>query len=529
MVKRRNHPSISARQTANRSDDLFDAWSPRLQAAQQLWNGGQHSDALSLFVEAVRQEPNNVRAYVASARAYAEKFDFEGMERMHDMLLRRAPRHPGAHQYVGETFVLLKLPDRAIESFQRAAELPGAGPPTWMELAGLYERFHRLDEAEELIERTVRSQFRLPLVSLVRGRIQRRKKRFEEAEATFRELIARLPDDSPWACQAWGELALMKDREGDWEGAIAAIEHCKRLQKRHEGPHWAASEKMQSQMRDMLDRITRDDFRHWRDAAAGLPQQRIALLTGFPRSGTTLLEQLLDAHPDLISSEEREFIGRELLHTFMHKRGKTPLLDVLNERSSSEIDFQRRRYFQAMEYLLGEPIAGRMHLDKNPSYNLTIPMLLRVFPEARLIIALRDPRDVVVSCFLRYLPLNAVSVRFLDVQRTAERYAFDMAAWLKFRELIDAPCCEIRYEDIVADVEAEARKALAILGLAWDNRVLNYRQRLAETKRVNSPSYEAVAQPIYKQSIGRWKNYQKYLEPTLETLRPFVREFGYAT
>ena len=153
--------------------------------------------------------------------------------------------------------------------------------------------------------------------------------------------------------------------------------------------------------------------------------------------------------------------------------------------------------------------------------------MLRLFPETRLIVALRDPRDVVLSCYLRYLPLNSVSVRFLDVQRTAERYAFDMSAWLKFRELIEMPWCEVRYEDTVADAEAQARKALATLGLAWDDQVLDYRERLSETKRVTSPSYEAVAQPIYTRPSGGGRTTKQCLEPALETLEPFVREFGY--
>ena len=89
------------------------------------------------------------------------------------------------------------------------------------------------------------------------------------------------------------------------------------------------------------------------------------------------------------------------------------------------------------------------------------------------------------------------------------------------------PWCEIRYEDTVADVEAQARKALATLGLPWNDQVLNYRQRLTGTKQVTSPTYEAVAQPIYTRAIGRWKNYEKYMEPALTTLEPFVREFGY--
>jgi hypothetical protein len=180
-----------------------------------------------------------------------------------------------------------------------------------------------------------------------------------------------------------------------------------------------------------------------------------------------------------------------------------------------------------MEYLLGEPIGGRMHLDKNPAYNPTIPLMLRVLPETRLVIALRDPRDVVLSCYLRYLPLNAVSVRFLDIERTADRYALDMSAWLKFRDLVDVPWCEVRYEDTVADVAGQARRALATLGLPWHDQVLDYRQRLTATKQVTSPSYEAVAQPIYTRAIGRWRNYERLLAPAQKILEPFVREFGY--
>ena len=393
-----------------------------------------------------------------AARTFAEKFDFSRMEETFEQLVRRAPRHPGVHHYIGETFVLLKLPKRAIASFEQAAALPGAGPPTWMELASLYERAHRLDEAEELIERTVRTDFNMPLVSLVRGRIQRRQKHLEAAEATFRALIERIGDDSPLACEAWSEIALMKDQAGDWEGAILAIERCKQVQRANEEPHWKLSETVHDRMRDLIAAVTREDFRRWRDESAHLAPARMALLTGFPRSGTTLLEQALDAHPELVSSEERGFIGRELFPAVAADRENTPMLELLSGVHVEQIESLRPRYFQAMEYLLGEKIGDRVHLDKNPAYNLTIPLVLRVFPETRLIVAIRDPRDVVLSCYLRYLPLNAVSVRFLDVRRTAERYALDMGAWLKFRDLIEAPWCEVRYEETVADLEGQARR-----------------------------------------------------------------------
>jgi tetratricopeptide (TPR) repeat protein len=463
-----------------------------------------------------------------AARASAEEFDFDRMERIHQALLDRGPQHPGVHHFVGETYGLLKLPARALASFEQAARLPDAGPPTWMELASIYERTHRLDEAEELIERAVRAGYDRPLVWLVRGRIQRRQNRITEAEATLRALIERLPADSKWACQAWSELAFMKDLAGDFAGAMESIERCKASQRLHKERHWTASTKLHSRIHELLSGLTRDVLRRWRDQAADLVPARVALLTGFPRSGTTLLEQLLDAHPDLISSEERDFVGQYMLHHLVAHRGKTPLLEILSSREADEIAHYRRRYTQAMEYLLGSSIGSRMHLDKNPSYNLMLPLMLRLFPETRIIVALRDPRDVVLSCYLRYLPLNPVSVWFLDIRHTAEKYAIDMTAWLKLRELLDSPWCEVRYEEIVGDTQGQARKALAALDLPWDCQVLDYRDRLKGTKQVMSPSYEAVAEPVHTRSIGRWKKYAEQLAPALETLDPFVKEFGYA-
>jgi Tfp pilus assembly protein PilF len=511
-----------------RGTPIVDAPSRRLQIAQRTWTTGQRSDALALFREAIRAEPNNVRAYMMLATAYAELFHFDRMEETLDKLVRRAPRHPGVHHYVGELFAKLKLPDRAITSFLRAARLPDGGPPTWMELASLYEQSHRLDEAEELIERAVRAGYEVPLVALVRGRIQQRQKKFEQAEATFRAMIERAREDSESSNLAWSELALMKDRERDFEGAADAIEHCKQSHLKREAPHLKTSEQIHGQMREIMNAISRADFQRWQHESAQFEARRMALLTGFPRSGTTLLEQMLDAHPDLVSSEERDFIGCELLSRVVGGLGKMPLLEALDVLTADQISHPREQYFRFMEYLLGEPIAGRMHLDKNPAYNLTIPLVLRFFPETRLIIALRDPRDVVLSCYLRYLPLNAVSVNFLDIERTANRYALDMTAWLKYREMIPVPWCEIRYEDTVADAETQVRRALDALALPWDSQVLDYRQRVLDTKRVTSPTYAAVAEPIYTRAIGRWKNYERLLQPAMKTLEPFIREFGYS-
>jgi hypothetical protein len=159
---------------------------------------------------------------------------------------------------------------------------------------------------------------------------------------------------------------------------------------------------------------------------------------------------------------------------------------------------------------------------------LFIPAIVRLFPESQFLIALRDPRDVIVSCYFQYLPLNPASVSFLTWESTTRRYNLDMGMWLRLRERLDAASwLEVRYEDVVLDLPATARRALAFLKLPWEEAVLGYRERLA-TKTVHSPTYLDVAQPIHRRPIGRWKNYARWLAPGLGTLERFVKDFGYA-
>ena len=125
-----------------------------------------------------------------------------------------------------------------------------------------------------------------------------------------------------------------------------------------------------------------------------------------------------------------------------------------------------------MEGALRQPIGERLLLDKNPELTMLLPLVARVFPEMRILFAVRDPRDVVISCFVQQLPLNPVSVHYLTLESTAKKYARSMRAWLKIRDMLRNPWIEIRYEDMVADLEGQARKVLEFLGLPWDDVVL---------------------------------------------------------
>ena len=292
---------------------------------------------------------------------------------------------------------------------------------------------------------------------------------------------------------------------------------------------WRVANKIAENNELMLSTITAEHFQRWADWSNELSPlpSRLAWLIGHPRSGTTLIEQVLDSHDGLVSADELDVLTRCVFPELGVKTGEgraaPKMLDCADRK---DVDDARYDYWQKTEAALREPIGERILLDKNPELTLLLPMICRTFPESKVLLALRDPRDVVVSCFSQSLPLNSVSVHYLSLEDTAKKYATMMGGWLKLREMINVDWIEIRYEETVADLEAQARRSLEFLGLEWDPGVLDYHER-AQTKHVHSPTYESVTKPVYRSAMGRWRNYEKQLAPAIEMLEPFVKEFAY--
>jgi hypothetical protein len=246
------------------------------------------------------------------------------------------------------------------------------------------------------------------------------------------------------------------------------------------------------------------------------PIPPLAFLGGHPRSGTTLLEQILDTHPGVAALDEpTAFL--EVLQPEFHKS---------SQLSSARVNILRRNYIQALRDDLGTDATGKLLLDKNPSPTARLPLWLRVFPELRLLIALRDPRDVVLSCYFQNIPLNATNVNFLTLERLAKHYADLMGIWLAVREWAGFNWIETRYEDIVANLPEEGRRVTEFLGLQWHSDQEKFYEK-SGARQLYSPTYQDVTRPVYSRSVGRWRAYETHLAPILPALEPFCRVFGY--
>lgn len=500
---------------------------PDLQKARALWQANRFDEALRQFEDAARRHPQNLVALIDGSRALGARFEIARAEALLARLLTLGGSRPDILHLAGQSYRMMFRPDAAMACFEKVVATTRDIPDAYLELAVLYERRHRLEEAHTLIEDCLRAAPDYREARLFRGRLLRRMKREEAADDVFRGLTADAGAHPLVQAQAWAELAQSLDRQGDFRGAMDRMLRCKRILQGHEAASLREAEYVLQHLGRLAETVTAGDFRRWAEQARDWPSGRTAVLTSFPRSGTTLLEQVLDSHSGLVSSDEREAFARDIFPAlWLSPATPFPTVQALEAVAPERLQALRRRYLEAMAAALNEPLGDRIHLDKNPPMTLVLPGFLRLFPETRVLVALRDPRDVVISCFFQYLPLNPNSVCFLTLERTARRYALDMGVWRRLRDIVASPWLEVRYEDTVARIEGEARRALEFLGLPWEDQVLRYRERL-DQKVVGSPTYEAVRQPLYTRAIGRWKNYQEFLEPWLPILQPAVDAWGY--
>jgi tetratricopeptide (TPR) repeat protein len=496
-----------------------------LAVAHALWADGKFDEAIRKFNEAVREAPNEPTVLIEAARALGKRYQIERSETLLERALRLAPRAVAVLHTVGETYLMIGRQKKAEACLRRACALVES-PQSLLALAKICERRHELDEAADLVARILCAEPLAIPALLLRARLERRRGDRQQADATLRQIIARGAGHPTLVAEAYGELCITLDAAGDYDSAWNAALECKRILLGCETAAWQAAQFVLARCERMIEELSPEHFERWRWTSDDGAPQRLALLTGFPRTGTTLLEQVLDAHPQVVSSEEKEVFSADIFPQLGAGRSPdAPLIAILDEAPRETLAAARQRYLATMEAMLGEPFGGRLHLDKNPAMNLMIPPMKRVFPELKLVIALRDPRDVILSCFLRYLPINPVSVCFLTLERTVERYLLDMGAWLKMRDMTGA-WVEIRYERLVSDLRTEAGRVQDALQLPWDDSVLAYRGR-GERKIVLSPTYEEVSRPVFTTSVGRWQNYERQLAPVLARLAPLAKALSY--
>ena len=394
--------------------------------------------------------------------------------------------------------------------------------------ASSIERSGNVIEARNLLRRTLEQHPGHGHATRLLARIDRREGDFEAARCRLEKRLREFPSDNNWRLHY--ELAAVLDRQSDFDGAMRALLAAKQQlapQSAQFQQVWRSQTARQQEVARLLDRsrLTR-----WRKEAGDrlTPPMRICLMGGFPRSGTTLLERILTSHPDCVGTDETGVLAAQFRDPIIFGADSAETaVQELDAFEREDLSAGREEYLRCTQACIGDQVTSRLLVEKDPLLTADLAVPLRLFPEAKVLMPLRDPRDVVLSFFFTLVPLSPNSVASSTIENSGLYYAEVMDHWLRWREILDpGRWMESRYEDLIAKPEPQARKLCEFLGLHWDPRVLQYHNQPRETP-VSTPTYEDVSRPLYTRSVGRWKNYRKWLEPHLPLLQPFVKTFGY--
>ena len=502
---------------------------PRFLAeASDFWKRGDYQQAAQALERAHQLRLSDEKILLDLGMANAMNYDFAAAERFFENAIRVAPSKTDALMVVGQNWRKLRHFEAARHCFERVLQQSHFPIPAIFKLAEIYERLRCPEKSEELIDRALQLDGADGGALFARAEIYCRKRQWEDAEKLFRSILAKSQYRILHAA-TWNELGRIFDQQGHYDQAWAAFLEGKALSILEAAPATAKLRVKQASAQQIQQTISEKTVQAWRNfgEVQMRPARKLAVLCGHARSGTTLLEYVLDSHPQIVSADET-FVFFNKVHSFLSRSLPTPppVVPLLDSMSGIKLRQIRSEYLRGIQSFLGQNIGDRLLLEKNPGLTSDLAVFLRVFPESKFLVALRDPRDVCLSCFMQNAVIGTDSSSWLSLEGTVNNYASIMGFWLAMKPLLGAAALEVRYEDMVENLESNARRTLEFLGCSWDERVLRFDEH-ARNKIVRSPTYVEVSKPIYKTAVGRWQNYQKYFDPHQAKLAPFLSAFGY--
>jgi tetratricopeptide (TPR) repeat protein len=502
--------------------------------ANLLTDLGLLDEALASARRAIDANPRLSDAYINAAAVEMTRDQFEGGLRWVEALLVFAPFHAGALGVRATILRRLGRLDEALADARRAVMTAPDNGEAHNILGEVLQAQDKMDEAMISYDRAAKSVGFAPEKALLnRGILLMERGEREAAKAVFEEVLAQFPRSAP----AWFNLAdLHSFSAGD--PALAAMESLLgpgglQSQSDRTALHFAIGKAWMDvgdaarafRSIDEGNRQKRATFHYDAEAIdrwisdiisafpakvierpkAETPNSDLAIfVVGMPRSGSTLVEQILASHPEIFGAGEMT-----LLQNTVQQAGNYPAM--AKQLTSENEQILGRRYVQS-----AEPLAGhhRRLVDKMPSNFLFAGVINRILPDAKIIHVLRDPVDTCLSCYTKLFSREQIfSYDQTELARFYKGYERLMAHWRAV--LPPDRFIEVRYEDLVTDLETQSRRLIDFSGLDWDPVCLEFYKT---SRTIRTASLNQVRRPLYSSSIGRWKAYAKQIEPLLKGL-----------
>jgi TPR repeat protein/Tfp pilus assembly protein PilF len=522
--------------------------------------------ARSLLRRLVAIDPNHLDATLELASLLFQRGDMASAEPLARNAVRLAPTHPRSHKLMAMVLTEGGRPRPGEYHYRRAIELSGTADPILQaNLAWNLKCQGKIGEARRLYEESVKAAPDVFQTWLGWGRLEEAERDFAAARLRLEQAARIRPNDPALRL----ERAVLRSREGDDLAALAELEP---PDARRDRDGACAAETLNSyallEKGRILDRLQRYDEafacfaeakrrereasgidyydRQAQEAAKRLRQffvgGRVRLfpaapavangaqpifILGFPRSGTTLVEQALSNHPRISAGDELPFINEfsEIIPRLLGSPLSYPeaLSELWVGDSRHGLGLLRDVYLRKADARGVVEPGSAWFTDKMPLNEMHLGLITVIFPCSPLIHVLRHPLDVILSAFSHHLThgyfcalaLETVARHYVLVMELVEHYRTEMA--LRY--------LTVRYEDMVEDIAGSVRRMLDFIGEPFDLRCVSFHRngRLPQT-----PSYAQVAEPLYDRSKFRYRHYLKHLEPVIPIVAPIISRLGYS-
>jgi tetratricopeptide (TPR) repeat protein len=493
-------------------------------AALMLEQQGRIAEALELLERAVRLAPSDLGSRNALGLCLLQlERPREALEQF-ETILKANPGAPYAHASHGNAQVMLGEIAAAETSFRRALEIE---PGHAIALAGLgHIASSRGDypAAHAWAEKALEGMPGFPGAVMTLAAADLHQRRASEAEGGLRALL----DDERLTelerAYATGLLGDSLDAQSRPAEAFAAYGACNEALDRLYADRYS-DERALDYARVMLRYFERAKPEAWKSRPAVGPDfsgvSGHVFVLGFPRSGTTLLEVILEGHSRVVSVEEQELFA-DSVQQFMRRPED---LDGLLRATPPALDAARAAYWRRVAQL-GVDVAGKVFVDKHPLNTLKLPLIARLFPGAKILLACRDPRDIVLSCFRHRFRMSAPIYELLSIEGAARYYDAVMQLMVRFNATLALDICLVRHEDLVTEFAREMKRVCAFLGLEWDPAMADFALR-TQRRAVLTPSTAQLVRGLNTEGVGQWRRYRDQLAPVLPVLKPWVERFYY--
>ncbi|HIP23064.1 MAG TPA: sulfotransferase family protein [Rhodobacteraceae bacterium] len=474
-------------------------------------------DAARFFKKAIQKAPKQAMGYLNLASAEIMIGALPKAQATILKALKLDPRSADAWMLQGDIHAAKAQMEKALACYTKASRLQPNTLKFTVKLLVTLEAQNKIDELEQQLKAFDASAPDHPVIKLFKGVVNFGKSEFAEAKSILEGFNFATP---------FHELELMRVRtlglaadklhlETEAMGYFAQAKALNRSFHQNPAPPEAFWE-----VCEMREAYTKNDaMKSWVYPSPHLDEP--VFIIGFPRSGTTLLDTFLRGHKGLALLEEVPAVSKMRSALGTSANHSITALDDLDEKA---ISLARKAYFDEVRAHKPKGLV----IDKLPMNLVFASEILRVFPRAKFILALRDPADAVLSCFMQNFRLNPPMATLDSPEDAAKTYAFSMQIWQNTAKALSPAFVTTRYEDLISNPEETLRPVVSFLGVAWEGAMLDHQTTAQARGHINTPSRTQVVKPLYQSAVARWERYAHLMPEAMEILAPWRKEFGYS-